>query len=43
MVIAVVLGAVFLGEALPLRVFAGGTLIVLGVLLAMPRAPKPAS
>lgn len=33
-VIAVILGAIFLGEALPLRVFAGGALIVAGVLMA---------
>ncbi|MDQ6892862.1 MAG: EamA family transporter [Acidobacteriota bacterium] len=33
MLIAVLLGAVFLGEALPARVIAGGAVIVLGVLL----------
>jgi drug/metabolite transporter (DMT)-like permease len=41
-VIAVILGAVFLGEALPLRVFAGGLLIVAGVLLATSSGPAPA-
>jgi drug/metabolite transporter (DMT)-like permease len=42
-VIAVLLGAVFLGEALPLRVFAGGALIVGGVLLATRSRPSPRS
>jgi len=41
-VIAVMLGAVFLGEALPLRVFGGGLLIVAGVLLATSSGPAPA-
>ena len=41
-VIAVILGAIVLGEALPLRVFAGGALIVAGVLLAT-RPPPSAS
>jgi len=34
MLIAVLLGAIFLGEALPPRVFAGGALILAGVFLA---------
>jgi drug/metabolite transporter (DMT)-like permease len=33
MLIAVLLGAVFLGEALPVRVFLGGVLILTGVVL----------
>ncbi|MEO8432048.1 MAG: EamA family transporter [Acidobacteriota bacterium] len=41
-VIAVILGAIILGESLPLRVFAGGALILVGVVLATiaPQSPN---